>query len=268
MHYLFDSCIPLLYKENDDDTMEALRKVLVYIGDERRIQAVEEEEKRKSEEEARQANENDTTAASVDINVDKNNAAEWIAKLSDPENDIDTAFKAEMESTMQLTVKCWIIALVSGTNYKNATSSAAKKKIEKWLSVPHLRRPYQMKTREALSKIAGDMLGTAVPRSMKKDKIIDLILNPPNLSENVQMIVDPDLAPIVALLDKSFLCLQADRVEHNAAFVCHQNEEPFLKAFWDYCIDQNDAGEINEFTKLTPVAAYRPGLVKKKEINS
>ena len=98
---------------------------------------------------------------------------------------------------------------------------------------------------------------------MKKNKIIDLILNPPNLSENVQMIVDPDLAPIVALLDKSFLRLQADRVECNAAFVSHQNKEPFIMAFWDYCINQNDAGEINEFTKLTSVAAYQPGLVKK-----
>ena len=276
IHSIFKKCIPLLVAEadgKDEEIMNALQTVLSYIDDDKSMDKIKEKikhDKEKKLQEERQIREKEEEERAINTSPTasyKKEAEEWIKKLSDPQNIVDDDFESKLE-TMSIATMEWIIALSTASSFKAMTPAGAKKKIKKWLEIAPERRPYQNKKREILNEIGQSKGIPNIKSYKKKDDLIDALINPPpvtnpqNKSANIRN--KKDMAPLVELLNQSFLRPQQDKEEIDAAATGHRNEEPFIKSFCQICEDERENESDNLFGKTHVVLVYRPGLVKKK----
>ena len=216
------------------------------------------------------SNDPSTTQDQADDDYHKNEATTWVEKLADPENDNDDNFLQELLTSMESKTMCWIVATITGAPFNIIANAAAKKKITKWLETEPARRPYQLLTNSKLLAIAAEKSIVIPSNKKKKDDIINMILNPPDPTNEPGLVELPDdkfLAPMVQLLEQSFLRPQKDKIARDAAFTGKLNEHPFIKAFWDECQAAKQQDDDNDFSKISLLAGYRPGLVKKKNNN-
>ena len=133
--------------------------------------------------------------------------------------------------------------------------------------VPH--RPYHLMTKNKLLAIARANKLTANSQQNKKE-IIEKIVNrnqQGNNNDNTNNDIETtELAPLVAILQHSFLQLQKQKSECTAAKIGHRNEEKFLKEFWE--LSKN--GKLtcpDDFQPMPAEVIFRPGIVAKKNGN-
>ena len=275
VHRLLEKSVGVLIKtdENDDGLLDDITTVVKAIGSKELLDSLLSHNNNQDNNES-MTNEQENPAP---IDQNKVDAERWFEKQCDEATSDDRLLKSEL-STMDAQIKSWLVALAWGSDYKYMTDAVSKKKIEKWLESPHSRRPYQMKNRFLLWTIANEK-GIKLPKTTKKEDIIQAILNPPADNEqngimNASSGDDDDddnehyemdeLLPLIQLLDQSFLRPVRDKVERNAASIGLSNEEKFIRQFWDHCEQEKKAEKNNAFASFNLLSTYRPGLVKKK----
>ena len=280
VHAVFKKCIPFLAEEEDDDTMSALKVVLSFTGKMDILEKIVADRQQQQEREQQQQNGNgngnmiqgDGGDNEDQDNRDKEEAQEWILKLS-ASKDLDEQFKKSIEdATITSATVEWILALTADTSFKEMSVGAAKKKIDKWLAGDGeageaKRRPYKNMQKTSLKRILQEK-GIAFKDTDNKAALIKNIVDPP-----AQPIVTPqdnEVEPLAELLHQSFLRPLNDKAERTAAATGHKNEVPFIRAFCEKCMDEQetedniDSSNNSEFRKFKDISIYRPGLVKKK----
>ena len=221
-----------------------------------------------------------TTAGVADESADepesKKQAAGWIKSLTDPAIDMDEDFESEclraaaMSDPFTLDMLRWMLALLKRSEKKGATAKSIADFFAKWLKHEKRRRTFEPLPVAVLKKILVD---SGAKSSGQKKDLIDELVKPSDRrtkqskaqeKKRRQADMDPTLSPLVALFKQSFLRPQSDAPKEAAA-IGHRNEEPFLKAFYKECANSTDSNETPfSFSKLSPEAIYRVGLMRKK----
>ena len=202
---------------------------------------------------------------------DMDGAKNWISTLQDSMVDMDNEFLAEMDGgEIDLDVLRWMVSLIKGVTEKsNAIRSTCKTTLKKWIKVDKQRHPYEFLPMTILKEKA---MSVGIKASTKK-KLIDKLIKPPDERQEPQQStrppkpsVPPTIAPLVTLFKQSFLCPQKNEGNQTAARIGHENEEPFLRSFYDECQKSNDdADDFNQCNFDLPIKAIcRVGLMRKR----
>ena len=158
--------------------------------------------------------------------------------------------------------------------FQKITTVNNGKKIGEWMKVSRASRPYFLMTNTKI--IAYGKKIKAKKLQGNKENIIKKILeqkeknkqgtNNDNHNDNEEDNKNDteQLAPLVAILQYSFLRPQKKKSDRNTAKQGHENEEKFLKEFWEL----NKQSKLTLYGESTPIAMkaiLRPGLEAKKE---
>ena len=271
IHHIFKKCIPLLADDEDDDIVNSLKVVLSFTGEMKILEKIQEEREEEQRRQQQASEQNEETSQDNEEDRDKEEATEWISKLS-ASKDFDNQFKQEVaDATITSRTVDWIVAITTDSPFKEWTVGAAKKKIDKWLEGTGeggeaKYRPYKSMTKASLKKILQERGDTTWRDSDSKLAFIKKILAPPESSTNpgTDESEDIHLDALAEIINKSFLQPLNDKAEKTAASIGHKNEITFIKSFCEKCLDDNDNCVDSKFAKITDISVYRPGLVKKK----
>ena len=219
--------------DSDLVLQEAFKTVLQHAGyDDVVGSAVEPPAEESSE------SDDDESSAMASDDKDMEGAKAWISTLQDDMVDMDAQFLAEMEDgTIDIDVLRWMVSLFKGASESsNATRASCEGTLKKWLQVDKQRRPFELLPMNILKEKAA----TERIKGTTKKKLIDELVKPSEEREEPQQptrpkkpSVLPTIAPLVTLFKQSFLRPQSNEGNRTAAMIGHQNEEPFLRSFYD-----------------------------------
>ena len=135
-------------------------------------------------------------------NIDKENASDWINKLSDSGENINNEFLQVLETMNEKEIS-QVIALTHGADFKNVSAAAAKQKIKKWISTTTQNKatwPYSQMLKPVLKHVAREKGMPHFVRNQKKDIIINTIVEFDQNQQSDEPNWD-NLAPLAQFLD-------------------------------------------------------------------
>ena len=213
-------------------------------------------------------------------------AKEWIVKLTDPTKTVtDDVFLAELPSIDNKAIG-WMIHILSKNKglLRINPQAANEKKIKTWLKSDRAHRHLIFVLKLQLLEIAKKKGMPKIPEQKTKleiiKKIVDFDSRPTsntndengrnetnNRNNNSNRTFGrKELAPLVAILGQSFLRPQKPKSERSAARIGQQNEEVFLRQFWELYNDKK-FDLPDGFEPLSLQVIFRPSLVSKKGDN-
>ena len=169
----------------------------------------------------------DTSALSLDDDEDNDDDKEFKQKVE--RNKIDNATMEEIASILR-----------GEPSARISTPVQNKKKMLDILDVPRKRRRYQMLLGRKLKELAKARKLTGLSglnKTLLVDKLVEDDDKRLGRTHSNMCTSRTDLKGMCAFLNSSFLRLQKQKIEQDAAHIGHQNEKPFIEQFHDCCLD-------------------------------